>query len=433
MRVTAKFDRKLIWYRGNSVRYLVVRVTDPGEGTARAKAALSLSLVVDASGSMAGAPLQFAVDAAQRVVRQLSSEDRLSVVSFDESVTDHIACEPMTDVGRERALKALEGIRVGGSTNLSGGWLRGAEHVARHMESGSGLQNRVIVLSDGHANAGITDPAELAEHARQLSERGLYSSTVGIGDGYHGATLEAIAVQGGGLHHRAARPHEIIEVVTAELEEIRLTAAEHINLVIRHAPDVRIKSLNEFPTSHTAGESSCRLGSLASGASRVAIFSVKFPACEPGTQCAFEVQTTWREPGAMDIFSSEPVTLHATSAEGKDNNAQPYDPALTEEIAKVWQAKIVRQIVQLNREGRYAESLKRLDMDLPLFTKYAEHAADGVELIAELQRLREVVNREWSEGSRKEIEVAMHKRAYSRLDARSQQPAPWSASLPDKQ
>ena len=72
---------------------------------------------------------------------------------------------------------------------------------------------------------------------------------------------------------------------------------------------------------------------------------------------------------------------------------------LTEEVARVWQAKIVRQIVQLNREGRYAEALKRLDLDLPLFTKYAERAADGVELIAELQRLRDVVNREWSEGS----------------------------------
>jgi hypothetical protein len=50
-------------------------------------------------------------------------------------------------------------LKANSSTNLSGGWFRGAEHVAVGMENNSGFQNRGIVPSDGHASKGIVDPA----------------------------------------------------------------------------------------------------------------------------------------------------------------------------------------------------------------------------------------------------------------------------------
>lgn len=427
MKIEAQFDREKVWYRGDSVRYLVLRVTEPGSTRRPRPVGLNIALVVDASGSMAGKPLEFAIDAARRVVNALSDQDYLSIVSFNSEVKDHVASEKMTPDGRARALQSLENISANGTTNLSAGWLRGAEHVARGMESGSPSQHRVIVLSDGHANEGIVDPAPLATHAEQLALRGLFTSSVGIGDDYNSQTLEAIAVHGGGTHHRAARPQEIVEVVTAELQDIRLTTAESIRITIQHAPGVRLKSLNEFPLSHEDDQYFCKLGSLAAGASRTAIFSVKFPAGEVGAKSPFEIRTTWRNPSAEDVYATDPLSLAAHFAESKDNSAQPHDPALTEVVAQVWQAYIVRRIVRLNREGRYAEAIKRLDHDLPLFSKYAKNAASGPTLIDQLKRLRDVASREWSEGSRKEVEVAMYQRNYSRSDARTLKQEDWIA------
>jgi len=432
MQVEAKFDRDLIWYRGDSVRYLAVRVFAPGDGVKKQTAPLNLGLVVDASGSMAGEPLRFAIDAAQRVVANLTANDRLSIVSFESEVTDHLKGEEMSESGRQRAMEALQGIRTKGNTNLSGGWLRGAEHVAVEMASHPGLLNRVIVLSDGFANKGIVDPAQLATHAEQLALRGLVSSTVGIGDDYHSETLEAIAVKGGGSHHRAARPQEIVEVVTAELDEIRITEGENVRILLRHAPGITIKSLNDFPLVRTDEGLICDLGSLAARTSRVAIFSVKFPAGQPGLHCPIEVDVKWRRPGEREVLWAQPLTVSARFATGSDNNNQAFDAALTDEVAQMWQAKIVRRVVRLNREGRFIDSIKRLDQDLPRFSRYAERAANGSSLVAELQRLREVANHAWSEGSRKEIEIAMHKRAYRKPDARSQQPTPWSDILPNR-
>ena len=425
MRIEAKFDREKIWYRGDSVRYLVVSITDPGGDRAPAPLGLNIALVMDASGSMQGEPLGFAVTAAQRMIGCLSEEDRLSVVSFNSDVTDHVIAEPMTSAGRARALHSLGTIQADGCTNLSAGWLRGAEHVAQGMESGRASQHRVIVLSDGHANEGIVDPAALALHAEQLGLRRLFSSSVGIGDDYNTATLEAIAVHGGGTHHRAARPHEIVEVVTAELQDIRLTTAENIMVTIQHAPGVRVKCLNEFPLRHDDDRYVCNLGSLSAGASRTAIFSIKFSTGDVGAKCPFTVRPTWRRPGEENVFGGDPLLLNAEFAEGKDNNGQPHDPSLAETVAQVWQAYIVRRIVRLNREGRYAEAIKRLDHDLPLFSRYASNALNGAVLIAELTRLREAASREWSEGSRKEMEVAMYQRTSSRRDARTAQQNGW--------
>jgi Ca-activated chloride channel family protein len=431
MRIEAKFDREKIWCRGDSVRHLVVRVADPGAGLDATPPAepvgLNIALVVDASGSMSGKPLEFAIDSAQRMIDALSDRDYLSVVSFSSEVTDLVVSEKMSIGGRARALGSLAAIQANGQTNLSAGWLRGAEHVAQGMESGRASQHRVIVLSDGHANQGIVDPASLATHAAQLALRGLFTSSVGIGDNYNSQTLEAIAVHGGGAHHRAARPHEIVEVVTAELREIRLTAAENITLAIHPAPGVRLKCLNEFPLSREEGAYVCNMGSLAAGASRTAIFSVRFPAGELGAKIPFEIRAAWRRPGALDMCNADPLPVEVQFAEGKDNSAQPYDPSLTEAVAQVWQAYIVRRIVRLNREGRYAEAIKRLDRDLPLFSKYARNAASGPVLIAELKRLREVANRDWTEGNRKEVEVSMYKRTYSTADVRAAAPEAWIA------
>ena len=173
------------------------------------------------------------------------------------------------------------------------------------------------------------------------------------------------------------------------------------------------------------------IGSLVAGAYRTAIFRIKFPSGQPGNQCPFEVRATWRNPSDGEVYGAEPFRMAAHFSESKENNAQTYDPALTEEVAQVWQAYIVRRVVRLNREGRYAEAIRRLDRDLPTFAKYARNAASGQALVAELKKMRAVASREWSEGSRKEVEVAMYKRASNRPDARSAQPAAWSNQLPD--
>ena len=66
-------------------------------------------------------------------------------------------------------LAAIEGIFSGGSTNLSGGWLKGVETLA--ALDGDAVTRRVLLLTDGQANVGITDRGQLATMARASADR----------------------------------------------------------------------------------------------------------------------------------------------------------------------------------------------------------------------------------------------------------------------
>ena len=90
----AGLDRALAWRRGGSVRYLVAevraeRAAESSEARAGPKS-LNLSLVIDASGSMAGAKLEHAKQAALGVIRALGERGRISIVSFADDVITHV-------------------------------------------------------------------------------------------------------------------------------------------------------------------------------------------------------------------------------------------------------------------------------------------------------------------------------------------------------
>jgi len=218
MNVDAALDRKIAWRRGGSVRYLVAEAgVEDLAAVDQASRDLAIGLVIDASGSMQGPRIDAAKKAALMIVEKLTDGDHISIVSFDEHaklLVEGVRCDRE---GSKKAKEAINGLDTGTTTNLSGGWLLGAQEAAKAAQLVDGpIHGHVIVLSDGHANQGILDPTEIAGHAAELMSRGLTSSTVGIGDDYSPVHLQAIADSGGGRMHDAERPEEIIEVVIAD-------------------------------------------------------------------------------------------------------------------------------------------------------------------------------------------------------------------------
>ena len=164
------FDRDLVWHRGRSVRYLLAEINTPPapEKETRRRRGVNLSLVIDASASMDGDRLEAAKQAAIGVIERLSEQDCLSVVSFADDVQTHVEATSMDGDGRSKAIAEVAELFTRGCTNLSDGWLAGAEHVAAQIERRDGAHNHVVLLSDGHANRGITDERELARIATDI-------------------------------------------------------------------------------------------------------------------------------------------------------------------------------------------------------------------------------------------------------------------------
>ncbi|ACO47757.1 VWA domain-containing protein [Deinococcus deserti] len=194
---------------------------------------LNLAFVIDRSGSMSGLPLQMAKQAAIAAVRQARPDDRVSVVAFDDRVDVIVPSQLATS--REAVIQAIGTIDDRGSTNLHGGWLEGATQVAQHLTPGA--LNRVILLSDGQANVGVTDRREIARQVRGLTERGISTTTIGLGSHYDEELLLAIANAGDGNFEHVEDPSRLPTFFEEELQGLTRTTGRIVSLGLEPNPE----------------------------------------------------------------------------------------------------------------------------------------------------------------------------------------------------
>jgi Ca-activated chloride channel homolog len=227
---------------GYTVRALVRLTGHPPAGATRTP--INISLVLDRSGSMAGAKLDAAREAAVFLVQRLALEDRVSVVAYDDDI--ETVALPVTGADGARVTQAINHIQTGGCTNLSGGWLRGRELVAAHAQPGS--VNRVLLLTDGLANAGITAHSLLCGMASGAKREGVTTSTIGFGADYDERLLRGMADAGGGNTWYIERPDQAPGVFEEEIEGLLSLSAQNVAVEIRPGAHVRLVKLhNKYP------------------------------------------------------------------------------------------------------------------------------------------------------------------------------------------
>lgn len=216
----------------------------------RNRVPINISIVLDRSGSMAGEKLDAAREAAAFLVQRLAPEDMVSVVAYDDEV--QTVARPATGSAQGSVAQAIGGIDVGGSTNLSGGWLRGRELVAANQVSGA--VNRVLMLTDGQANVGITDAALLCGLTGGAKREGITTSTIGFGADYDERLLRAMADAGGGNTWYIERPDQAPGVFEEEIEGLLSLSAQNVAVEIRPGARVQLTAVhNDYPFGELPG------------------------------------------------------------------------------------------------------------------------------------------------------------------------------------
>ncbi|HKW09319.1 MAG TPA: VWA domain-containing protein, partial [Gemmatimonadaceae bacterium] len=320
MTLAIQTDRTLIRAAASSTRYVLARITAPRAPERETRLPVNVGIVLDRSGSMEHErKFELAREAVQLSLRMLRSEDRFALVVYDGEVDVLMESTRATPEMQRRALDALRDIAPRDSTNLGGGWLTGCEQIAEFLSDDR--VSRCLLLTDGLANQGITDRDELARHAGELRQRGVSTSTFGVGVQFDERLLRDMAHEGGGNFYFIEGASEIPAMITGELGETLEVTLRNASLVVTLPPGATAETLNRFRQTRVSepNELQIELGDLVSGQELEVVVKVAFPSGEPGEQ----VSAVFELASAGDVIPGTERRQAWTYATHHDNDVQP--------------------------------------------------------------------------------------------------------------
>jgi len=397
MTVSVRADRRYIRTGYRSNRFLLVEVVAPAAVRRETgRPPVNLAFVLDRSGSMSGAKIATARQAVEEAINRLAPDDRFAIVVYDDQIDVVAESAFATGDARRWAVDALRRVDARNSTNLGEGWLRGCEQVSRHFEE-RGV-NRALLLTDGLANVGMTDPTELQSHAAELRRRGVSTSTFGVGADFDERLLQAMADSGGGHFYFIESAAQIRDHMTSEVGESLDVVARDVKVRFQVPEGVTVEPLSPYAAEVRRGpgavqETLLALGDLVSEQRVTLVVRLNLPYGTLGRSVPVSFGLEDRD-GALaaagGAFGGSAVTFEY--ADDRTNDLQPRDRDVDREVATVFAARVRLEALDLNKRGMFGEAAARLDAVAKRIRSYAGSDAELLGIVSQLETDRPVMS-----------------------------------------
>jgi Ca-activated chloride channel homolog len=280
--------------------YLDLAVTGKALADAKRKP-LNLVLVIDHSGSMADEnKLEQVKQASVSILNQMSPQDRLAIVIYDDTVQTILPSTAIENTARIREL--LYGLNPGGSTNLCGGLEQGFDEVRKNFRADA--VNRIILLSDGLANVGIIDPEQIASVARNIRERSVSVSAMGVGIDYNETLMANIADQSGGNYYYISKDVNMADIFHREWNLMESVVANNAVATLRLAKGIQVADVTGFQWNVENNTLRIQLPDIYSGETKRVLVHLLVPA---SVKTAMQLGTG--EFQCTDIGSGKPTLI----------------------------------------------------------------------------------------------------------------------------
>ena len=196
---------------------------------------VSLTFVIDTSGSMdMENRLELVKAALGLLVTRLHADDSVALVTFGDDaqliLTPTSAAEPQAILG------AVNSLSPGGSTNAQAGLELGYDVAA--LGHRPGALDRVVLASDGVANAGLTDADSILARIDREVNAGVELVSIGVGMGnFNDTLLEQLANRGNGFYTYINDRVEAERVFGTELVGTLQTVARDAKAQVEFRPE----------------------------------------------------------------------------------------------------------------------------------------------------------------------------------------------------
>lgn len=339
---------------GGGSTFLLLEARAQESEAARVRPPVHLGLVIDRSGSMAGARIENARRAALGAVDRLNDGDKVSVVAFD---TGAVAVVPMTTVdagSRPRIAAAIRSIAPVGDTCIS----CGIEEAMAHLGQTPERVRKVILLSDGDANRGVTGLAGLRDLGRRAMSRGVGLTTIGVDVEYNERILTALAEESNGRHYFVENDAALARVFEAEAEATTTTVASGAEASIELAPGVELVRVLDRTFRRSGDRIVVPLGEFARGDVKTVLVEVRVPDGALG-----EVPVARATLGYRDLVEGRDARCEgelAVEVTGDAARASETDGVVLGRVNRSETADTLSEANALFAKGEVAEARRRL-------------------------------------------------------------------------
>ena len=260
-------------------RYVVIDVRAPRPMGA-SRRPVQVSVVLDLSGSMSEqGKIEGATRGLEELRNQLRDDDKLGFVVFNDRAELRAPLTPVAHWGRD--LVGFMPLRPSGGTNLYAGLAMG---IGLLPEGGSAEVQRVVLLSDGQANIGETEPRAFRALAASRVTDGVSVSTIGLGLDFNEDLLATLSDAGGGGYQFVDAPGELGRFFSSELERLGAVAGRQTRVELTMGPGVELLDVYGYEAERSGQGASIYLGDVHGGESRKLVARVRVPAGEAGAR-----------------------------------------------------------------------------------------------------------------------------------------------------
>lgn len=367
--------------------YLYFELQGAEASQSAARVPLNLSLVIDRSGSMSGEKIEFAKKAAQFVVNNLSKRDAISIVQYDDEVE---IVSPSAHVSDKKSLsRKIDSITARSTTNLSGGLLAG--YTQTGTTKADGVVNRVLLLSDGLANQGVTDPNLLQQLVMEkFRNQGLAVSTFGVGADFDEKLMTSLSEYGGGNYYFIDSPDKIPSIFAKELEGLLAVVAQNTMLELKFPEGFRCVEIMGYPADVSENSAHVRFNDVYS-MERKAIL-VKFSVDEaPAEDFRFSAKLSYNN--ALEAFKqvAEQKLIHVGIAKDQQQLESGAVKKVAEQTTLFIASQMLEKAVRLNEAENYEGARGVLENAKQLVTQQLQLMPGSGELTKLLESINQLL------------------------------------------
>ncbi len=391
MRLNALLDVDVVAVEAEDQISVLLDLAAPMREGADERQPATLQVVLDRSGSMGGGQLDAAKEALKALINRLDPSDNFGLVVFDDNVDVAVPAGPLRD--KQAVWHAIQAVEAGATTNLSGGLLRGLQE-ARRVKDEHGAT--LVLLSDGHANVGVTTHDELGRIASGARNVGVTATTIGLGLGYDEQLMAAVSRGGAGNAHFAEEPDTAGAALASEVDGLLDQVVQAASLTVRPTGAVdAVHLFNDLPAITIDGGFMVELGDFYSGEQRKLLLTIDVPAMAAlGLAQVCELELQWVDIATLDSHTVT-IPVHINVIPGDQAAGRIPNATVRTELAFQSAQRAKRQAADALRRGDVDAASRAYDDAGQTLKSFAAEAAPAMasEIAAEADLLLDLSER----------------------------------------